>query len=86
MFTNVEVNSDVHVPKSLLRRTVRLSNAINILHRLGYEKLGCSFWSGIDCFSWVAVVTSTDNMMVDREVGTTNLINERADSFLHEAN
>lgn len=25
-------------------------------------------------------------MMVDREVGTTNLINKRADSFLHEAN
>ncbi|OFI33907.1 hypothetical protein [Alteromonas lipolytica] len=76
----------MRVPESLLRRSVRLLNAINILHRQGYEKLGCSFWGGIDCFSWVAVVTSTDNMMVDREIGITNLINERADSFLHEAN
>ena len=72
------------IPKPIFRRALRLLRAINLLHRRGFEELGCTFFAGNETDSWMLAICHIDNLLIDGVDCTATIIDERVEVYLHQ--
>lgn len=72
------------IEPKLLRRTIRLLRAIQLLHKHGYEQLGCTFTAGENIESWTLAICHVNNLLVDNKHCVVTMINERENVYIHQ--